>query len=801
MDIKKILGIIGLCGGISVPLSLQAMEYSPVEKSETASESLKYKDLKKLFKQEDFRKPQASENEISSALMYVKLLHLRRIDEQTVTGGGVLSGTITLQNVRDLAKSIRALSVAAYKQGGEYKESLELLLDYLSSQQLYTKFPVFKYSSYNDIRKVPADFLSAASVCNEVRREKLVEGVLTLLEWNIVRAGDAGTLAWLSSDYLYNAIPHVYNCILLNPNREKAIKEMDLFSHFISLSTSYTSGGNDILKPDGTGFHHKTHYNGYMYSYRTWVAYMHRLKGTSFRITEDAYLRMRKAVVSEYLMAVCSKNDKNRLYGNAMAGRHPFTGMEVTFSQKSFEQLIEVGGDIWGKEIDTDLAAYYNAFFQTDKYKGVAPAVLDGYYQFNYSPAGIYRKDNWVAVMRCPTTKFWGGEIYNKTNRFGRYQSHGTLEVIYEGGLVNTGYPADRDKQGAGWDWNMMPGSTTVHYGDWKQMTPNQNDKDRFDQWAKTTNFAGAVSGGDYGLFAAAFDQGDHWGGKRYEATNLTFCKSVLAVDGMLFSIGNGISSNGNYPEWITATNIFQTVVSGKYNTLVVDGKNIKKGNELRIDGTRSSWILSPVSTGFYVPEGHDDLVVKYDKQETPSSVGLAGKTDNELVAKAYLNHGVKPSQGKYQFLVVPAASVEKMEQIAHDFDKGGLFETVIMQDSLHVIKYHPTSLLAYSFFMPASKLTVGNVVSSETELLVLECVKDGKMSLSFCNPNLRPSKEVNKVWHSSDTHAVLELKGKWSVSKGMESVVTEFNDLGNTLLKATLKDGAKIDVELVPLK
>lgn len=69
-------------------------------------------------------------------------------------------------------------------------------------------------------------------------------------------------------------------------------------------------------------------------------------------------------------------------------------------------------------------------------------------------------------------------------------------------------------------------------------MMPYKNDKDRFDQKARTSNFAGAVSMKDYGLFATAFDQDDRWGSQRFTPTNLTFCKSVLAIDGMLFSIG-----------------------------------------------------------------------------------------------------------------------------------------------------------------------------------------------------------------------------------------------------------------------
>ena len=86
----------------------------------------------------------------------------------------------------------------------------------------------------------------------------------------------------------------------------------------------------------------------------------------------------------------------------------------------------------------------------------------------------------------------------------------------------------------------MMPGSTTVHYTDWKEMTPNKmmltvstKNQQRLilqEHWLGKT-----------GLFAAAFDQDDRWGSRRFEPTNLSFCKSVFAVDGMLYSLGTDI--------------------------------------------------------------------------------------------------------------------------------------------------------------------------------------------------------------------------------------------------------------------
>ena len=54
----------------------------------------------------------------------------------------------------------------------------------------------------------------------------------------------------------------------------------------------------------------------------------------------------------------------------------------------------EIGGDIKGETVDLDLASYYNYFFMTKKYANAPDMNLEGFYQFNYSPLGIYRFDN-----------------------------------------------------------------------------------------------------------------------------------------------------------------------------------------------------------------------------------------------------------------------------------------------------------------------------------------------------------------------------------------------------------------------
>ncbi len=804
MILNKFLRVLIFCSEIMMPFTAWADMHNYTITQEQKTEIISAVQKKELYAFREKYKlsiPEANAIEIENAKKLVQLYQLKRIDDNTVEGNS-FNGKITLQQARDLAKTVRAMAGAAHKEGEKTKNDFYLLLDFIFSHNIIESIPKFKYSNYNDVRKVPADLLSALHLCDDRRKTRLISAVENLLESEQLHFSAKEIREKINSDYIFNVTPHLFICAIHNPNDEIAVKELSAFSHFLSACTQYSPSGYDILKPDGTGFHHNSHYNGYMYSYKTWVEYMGRLKGTTFRIEKEAYLRMRKAVVSEYLMAVRSDTDEHRIFGNSMAGRHPFTGIGVNFSRELLETLIEVGGDINGVTHDLELASYYNYFYKTKKYKDAPVLNADGYYQFNFSAAGVYRKDNWVAVMRCPTTNFWGGEIYNKQNRFGRYQSHGTLEIIYEGGLSPSGYPTDSKKKSGGWDWNMMPGSTTVHYTDWQKLMPGQNDEDRFDQKSSTTNFAGALAWNDCGLFGAAFDQDDKWGNFRYEPTNLKFCKSVFAIDGMLFSMGTNIEAKGNYPEdYITATNLFQSVMSKRCKTLIVNGQKIDKGEEKIIESGKNVWIVAPTTTGYYIPERHDRLIIRHSEQNTPSSAGIAAEFGKEIVSKAYLEHGVKPKRSTYRFLTVPNVIPQQMKEIADKQKTGTLFEVMTERDSLHVVKYHPTSTIAYSFFAPASGLTCGIVHASATELLVMERLdkNNDKLELAICNPNLRPKTIRKNYWYTMATPMEVELLGKWKITAGKDAqgLTIEQNNAGNTVLKAKLTEGNPIYVTL----
>ena len=164
------------------------------------------------------------------------------------------------------------------------------------------------------------------------------------MEFNLAYAPLEYTLPNQSSDYIYNFLPHLYGCAANYPDQDVAIENMKALTRLLENASEYSPGSNDILKPDGTGFHHNTHYNNYMYAYRSWVEYIGKLKGTCFRINQDAYERIKKAVVSMYIMSTKSEDGKIQLSANSLAGRHPLVGW---YRNDFYKRLVQDTGRSW----------------------------------------------------------------------------------------------------------------------------------------------------------------------------------------------------------------------------------------------------------------------------------------------------------------------------------------------------------------------------------------------------------------------------------------------------------------------
>lgn len=736
---------------------------------------------------------------LAAAKTYVQSLNIVRNSDGSVRGNVIntSASALTTTFMTDISSKLEILAASALTDASTMT-LFQNFLDHLLDQGI-AEGCNFELASnnYAPSRAIPNSFLNLLPACTTAEKAEVLKLVRWISFYGMMYYPQSIYLSNQVSDVIYLFTPHIMAIALNQLDDATAVRELKAFKRFMERNTEYAPGGDDILKPDGTGFHHGVHYNNYMYCYKTWTDYLYYLKGTQFRISTEAYQRLKKAVISEYTMGTLDTGD-TRYNANSLCGRNPFgSGMQIQFTKDLFDELILVGGDCLGTTYDDELAAAYNYFFKTTKYS-VTAKNYDGFYQYNYSPTGIFRKANWVATMHAPTTKFLGSEIYSGANRFGRYQSHGALEILYNGSLAVSGYPTNGT--GGGWDWNVIPGATTVFYTSWQEMMPNKTTTDRFDQYTKTKNFSGALSFGDCGIFAVDFDQIDTWGSLKFSPTNLVFKKSMYAFDNLIISLGSGISSSGTYDaSMITATNLFQNIMSSSSGNFVLNNTVVTKPTSTTIASTQDNWLITPQGTGYFIPAGNDNLEIRYVDQTTPKQDGsdYAAPTTTYSAAKAYLNHGVKPSSKNYSFVVVPATNSVSMQTLATQMGNTGasIYQIQAQNNAVHALTYKPLNVTAYSFFGAASNLSFGIVNANSAENLLMDKFDDqtGRHYFAICNPDLKPVTDATYGWVSSSSQTILTLTGDWLPVNPVSGVVFSTPSGGQTLVSVTMSNGDPI--------
>lgn len=742
-----------------------------------------------------FNPKEGNPKELAAAISYVEGMQIVRNHDGSVHGNVVdlKPGSVNVELMTKLSRHLEVLAADA-SSSDLFKDLLDHLLDQGFAEGVeYLQM----HNNYIASRVIPKSLLAILPSCTKTQKEDVLNLCKWILLYNDLYFPQGQYLDKLNSDKVYLFCPYLVAIALSQPTAELTVRELKAFKRWLDRNSDYVPGGKDFLKPDGSGYHHNTHLNGYMRAYKTYAQYMKYLAGTPFRVEKQSYEHLKKAVITQFITgSLNSDGTSNNAY--SLSGRAGYADA-IPCSKFDLENLMAVGIDLCGNQ-DDELAAAYNYFLQSTKYKVPTAAVYSGFYALNYSPVCIYRQDKWVVTMRSPTKTVKGSEIFPDANRFGRYQSHGTLEVLYDG-LEASGYPTEKaNPSGGGWDWNVVPGATTVHYTNWVDLVPTSSGSNRFDQYTKTKTFSGGLSWGDLGLFACDFDQIDSWGGKQlFEPTNLVFKKTVLAVDKLLIDIGTNIGTSGAFAGTMnTATNLFQSVIASSTKDLQVNGTSISSSYSTPLIANSANTILSPTGTGYIIPKGNDAVSVFYGSQSSPKkdASDVANPTTSLTAAKAYIVHGKNPKDKNYQFVVAPGTTVKNLSTLASEVNAGKTYQLVQADSFQHVIHYKPKNLMAYTFFKPAENVNdtafhLVKAISSEALLLERKSLSsDSSYEFAIANPNLRPVADSKFLWLATPTNTVLTLKGKWLLKTGTLGVSIVSASSVDTKIQILIKDG-----------
>ena len=554
---------------------------------------------------------------------------------------------------------------------------------------------------------------------------------------------------------------------MMFPDANRQEQALNGLSRWLSSSLRYTPGTIGGIKVDGTTFHHGGFYPGYTTGVLATIGqFIAFTNGTDFELTEEARQHIKSAFIA--MRNYCNFYE----WGIGISGRHPFGGKMGSEDIEAFAN-IALSGDLSGRgdAFDHGLAADYLRLIRNGdtpnarffKKEGIQPAQApQGFFVYNYGSAGIFRRADWMVTLKGYTTDVWGAEIYAKDNRYGRYQSYGSVQIMGKGNPVSragSGFVQE------GWDWNRLPGTTTIHLPFELLDSPLKGTT----MVRSEENFSGSSSlGGMNGMFAMKLMERD------YDNFTSDFVarKSVFCFDNRMICLGTGITnSNADYP---TETTLFQT----KFN-----GKEPKADND-------DYWLHDGYDNYYHVVDGTvRSQVADQESRHEKTREKTAGK-----FSSAWIEHGKAPKDGTYEYMVLIQPSAAELDEL----QKTPAYEVLQRDQMAHVVYDKKTGITGYAAFEAYQPVNDQFIVSIPAETMVMYGKEsDNRIRLSVCDPNLNLAEKTYTTKEPSrPISKKIVVKGIWMLPSPQEGIQLEYEG-NNTLLNVTCQHGQPVEMLL----
>ncbi|MEG1829200.1 MAG: chondroitinase family polysaccharide lyase [Cellulosilyticaceae bacterium] len=617
----------------------------------------------------------------------------------------------------------------------------------------------------------------------------------------------------VNMDVLNTLLEGMISSLLMLEDLEMQSEILEAFTAWLTFSCSPKEGIMGPFKYDGIGFHHGGLYPAYTrdgLSGLTPVVYL--LRGTKYRLPEEQHELVKRAVMNFRLFS----NREQFLL--SVSGRHP-NGME-SFPSTGFKYMALAGSPDGAKEIDKDVAAAYLRLVD----KETDPLVIQfkelgiekeqaptGNWAMNYAALGLHRRDEWLVGVRGHSRYLWANETYKSNNLYGRYITHGQIQIMGGGLPVNnkeSGYYHD------GWDWNSWPGTTTIHLpmDELKSDVRNVDTFSGFEEMLiSDETYAGALDlEGKNGMFAMKLHEHPKYNGSHRAR------KSVFMFDDRVIALGSDIeNTNAENP---TRTTIFQNYLTDIEEPIFVNSAEEIKGldykHEMQVE--EMSYLLDNNNNGYLVPEGQKVTITRANQESRHQQKGT--KTEGEF-AKAVIEHGKTPQGEAYEYMIAVDTSLEELEAMKERMKKDeDPIYTVLQKDRMaHIVTDHATNTTGYALFEANGTLNKGNIVGIDTPAMVMMKEEGEQLTLSVCDPDLRLyegidesqyDEEGNQIevsiysreWmeNESKMHTLqLVLMGGWKLASESTGCRVVGEENGNTTLAIDCKDGTKVEVIL----
>lgn len=271
------------------------------------------------------------------------------------------------------------------------------------------------------------------------------------------------------------------------------------------------------------------------------------------------------------------------------------------------------------------------------------------------------------------------------------------------------------------WDWQKIPGATIVQ----KPVHPHWNEIAR----KGLTDFVGGVSDGKYG--AAAFD---------FKSAHdpLSARKAWFFFDNEYVCLGADIRAEAEFP---VVTTLNQCLLKGD---VVVRSK---KDNIIPATGTHDfphvSWVFHD-GVGYVFPEPRkvklSNAMATGKWKDINHQASASGEQVEREVFTLWLDHGVKPEQATYEYIVVPGAETALLE----DYSKNSPIEILSNTPQIQAV-VHKGINLGHVVFYEAGKIKINDHITLSTDNPCMVMVKVNEKNIEAVSVS-DPSRKLNTL-------------------------------------------------------
>ena len=575
-------------------------------------------------------------------------------------------------------------------------------------------------------------------------------------------------------DYLNTQAYYHLLLIFLTESQEKQAALLKAYSNYMTLIMAQENEEWGF-KPDGTSWHHNGHYPAYgLGAFKKVPKVIHTLSGTSFRIGEQGHKNFKKAFLTTSIY--CETKD----WGFGNAGRHPFEGNNINSLQKQYLQMAHSGNPEGNLKIDKDVAAAYlriwgdedatNSAIFTDINK-IEKEPLTGYFTLPYAATAIQRRDDWAAIIKGYSKYVWASEIYVASNRYGRYPANGTIQLLNKQGEKASGFKQE------GWDWNRFPGATIIYLPYEELETEMPLLMFRSDE-----TFAGAVKLDKNGLFGMILNESKESYTDGPESRvgfpgKLKAKKSIFSYGDKLICIGTNISSVNEINP--VQTNLFQLAL--KENKMPLYSSSFGKIIDFPYDASlqkedkKAMWLIDPYRNGYHILS---DTPVALQKKEQHSyhnkyslrtgamnPKGKGAKKTKGKFTSAWLNHGTKPKNASYQYVIYPDIPEKDLLEFGNKVKNDDSYSILRADSVVHIVLDKETSTTGYVIYEANKSMVFGPLKTvSEPALVMVREDTYNTMTIGAVQPDLNFPEYKKGEFRNYSRHVQLKItvKGKW---------------------------------------